>query len=121
MTSINKRALIERLAPTLGGIAQAGQALDAVLDVIVRAVATGDTVAVTGFGTFEPVHAAARHARNPQTNGTVIVPARIVPRFRPHQRFRDYAAGDRELPADAICIRKDPKGTYTQPADGAAA
>ena len=41
----------------------------------------GDTLVLKGFGTFKRKHVAAKTARNPQTGGTVAVPARSVLRF----------------------------------------
>ncbi|MEV7926070.1 HU family DNA-binding protein [Kitasatospora sp. NPDC088779] len=111
--TINKRVLIDRIAPVLGGRQPAARAIEAVLDAIVRAVVEGEPVAVTGFGTFEAVETASRNARNPKTGGRIVVPARRVPRFRPHSRFRDLADGRRDLPQDGSAIRKDPKGTHT--------
>ncbi|MFJ1706814.1 HU family DNA-binding protein [Kitasatospora sp. NPDC088346] len=109
---VNKNTLIERLAPQLGGRRAATAAVEAVLDTIVRAVVAGDTVSVTGFGAFEPVEHASRLARNPQTGEKVKVPARRVPRFRPHERFKDLADSRRALPMAGSSIRKDPKGTH---------
>jgi DNA-binding protein HU-beta len=41
----------------------------------------GDSLVLKGFGTFKRKHVAAKTARNPQTGGTVTVPARSVLRF----------------------------------------
>ncbi|MFJ6380165.1 HU family DNA-binding protein [Kitasatospora sp. NPDC092039] len=111
--TVNKRVLIDRIAPTLGGRRPAARAVEAILDVIVRAVVDGEQVSVTGFGTFQAVEIGSRTARNPKTGTVVQVPARRVPRFRPHARFRDFADGRRGVPQDGIAIRKDPKGTHT--------
>ncbi|MFJ6775582.1 HU family DNA-binding protein [Kitasatospora sp. NPDC091257] len=111
--TVNKRVLIDRIAPALGGRRPAALAVEAVLDVIVRAVVDGEQVSVTGFGTFQVVEIASRTARNPKTGDTMVVPARRVPRFRPHSRFRDFADGRRGVPQDGSAIRKDPKGTHT--------
>ncbi|MFF4819878.1 HU family DNA-binding protein [Kitasatospora sp. NPDC001309] len=117
--TVNKRVLIDRLAPVLGGRRPAALAIEGVFDAIVRAVVDGESVSVTGFGTFGAVQAATRNARNPQTGGTVVVPARRVPRFRAHERFRDLADGRRDLPQEGSAIRKDPKGTYTSRGEAA--
>ncbi len=117
--TVNKRVLIDRLAPALGGRRPAARAVEAVLDAIVRAVVDGEHVSVTGFGTFQAVEVASRSARNPQTGGRVVVPARRVPRFRAHERFRDFADGRREMPQEGSVTRKDPKGTYTSRGDAA--
>lgn len=52
------------------------------LALIERETATdGDSLVLKGFGTFKRKHVAAKQARNPQTGGTVTVPARSVLRF----------------------------------------
>jgi len=52
------------------------------LALIERETATdGDSLVLKGFGTFKRKHVAAKTARNPQTGGTVQVPARSVLRF----------------------------------------
>jgi len=64
---VNKAQLVEAIADKVGGRQQAAEAVDAVLDAIVRATVAGDRVSVTGFGSFEKVDRPARYARNPQT------------------------------------------------------
>ena len=49
---MNKAQLVEAIADKMGGRQQAADAVDAVLDAIVRAVVGGDRVSVTGFGSF---------------------------------------------------------------------
>lgn len=110
---MNKAQLVEALAPQLGGRKAAAEALDAVLDTIVRAVTAGDRVSVTGFGTFEPVERAARLARNPKTDEKVKVKATTVPRFRPGQGFKDLVSGTKKLPKTGPSVKKAPKGSVT--------
>lgn len=50
---MNKAQLIEAVTEKLGGRQQAADAIDAVLDAMVRAVAAGDRVSVRGVGSFE--------------------------------------------------------------------
>lgn len=84
-----------------------------------RTVVAGESVSITGFGAFEPVHHEARLARNPLTGGKVEVDARVLPRFRPHQGFKDLTSGARPLPEGISAIRKAPKGTYSNPKEAA--
>ncbi|MGW4696897.1 HU family DNA-binding protein [Kitasatospora cineracea] len=114
--AINKTALIERVALQLGSRRAAAEAVEAVLDTIVRAVVSGETVSVTSFGTFEATETSARRARNPKTGETFDLAARTVPRFRPHTRFREYTNRERALPEGGSAVRKDPKGTHTRAA-----
>ena len=52
---MNKAQLVEAIADKVGGRQQAAEAVDHVLDAIVRAVVAGERVSVTGFGSFEKV------------------------------------------------------------------
>ena len=51
---MNKAQLVEAIADKMGGRQQAADAVDHVLDAIVRAVVSGDRVSVTGFGSPSP-------------------------------------------------------------------
>ncbi len=57
---MNKSQLIEAVAAKLGGRQQAADAVDAVLDAMVRAVDAGERVSVTGIGSFEKADRSAR-------------------------------------------------------------
>ncbi|NEB71400.1 HU family DNA-binding protein, partial [Streptomyces fulvissimus] len=80
------------IADKVGGRQNAAEAVDAVLDAMVRAVVAGERVSVTGFGSFEKVDRPARYARNPQTGERVRVKKTSVPRFRAGQGFKDLVA-----------------------------
>ncbi|MDX3073042.1 HU family DNA-binding protein [Streptomyces sp. MI02-7b] len=111
---MNKAQLVEAIADKLGGRQQAAEAVDAVLDAIVRATVNGDRVSVTGFGSFERVERPARYARNPQTGERVRVKKTSVPRFRAGQGFKDLVSGTKKLPkAGEVSVKKAPKGSLT--------
>jgi DNA-binding protein HU-beta len=110
---VNKAQLVEAIADKLGGRQQAADAVDAVLDAIVRATVAGDRVSVTGFGSFEKVERPARYARNPQTGERVRVKKTSVPRFRAGQGFKDLVSGTKKLPKGDIAVKKAPKGSLT--------
>jgi len=87
---MNKGELIDAVASTTGeSKATTEKAVNATLDAIVDAVAGGDKVQITGFGTFEPRDRAARTARNPQTGAEIAVPATTVPAFKAGKSFKD--------------------------------
>ncbi len=87
---MNKGELIDAVASTTGeSKATTEKAVNATLDAIVEAVAGGDKVQITGFGTFEPRDRAARTARNPQTGAEIAVPATTVPAFKAGKSFKD--------------------------------
>ncbi|MEU1628396.1 HU family DNA-binding protein [Streptomyces sp. NPDC020096] len=110
---MNKAQLVEAIADKVGGRQQAAEAVDAVLDAIVRAVVGGDRVSVTGFGSFEKVDRPARYARNPQTGERVRVKKTSVPRFRAGQGFKDLVSGTKKLPKGEVAVKKAPKGSLT--------
>ncbi|MEU5113211.1 HU family DNA-binding protein [Streptomyces longwoodensis] len=112
---MNKAQLVEAIADKMGGRQQAADAVDAVLDAIVRAVVSGDRVSVTGFGSFEKVDRPARYARNPQTGERVRVKKTSVPRFRAGQGFKDLVSGSKKLPKNDIAVKKAPKGSLSGP------
>ena len=85
---MNKRDLIDAISGRLGDKKSATEAVNAVLDTIQSAVASGDKVAITGFGVFEKSERPARTARNPATGATIQVPKSSVPKFRPGADFK---------------------------------
>ncbi|GAA3085936.1 hypothetical protein GCM10020000_85590 [Streptomyces olivoverticillatus] len=76
---MNKAQLVDAVTDRLGGRQSAADAVDAVLDAIVRAVVGGDRVSITGFGSFEKVSRSARYARNPQTGERIRVKKDLSP------------------------------------------
>jgi DNA-binding protein HU-beta len=65
-----------------------------VLETIQSAVASGDKVAITGFGVFEKSERPARTARNPATGAPIEVAASSVPKFRAGADFKALVNGD---------------------------
>ncbi|MEU3890162.1 HU family DNA-binding protein [Streptomyces sp. NPDC029041] len=111
---MNKAQLVEAIADKMGGRQQAADAVDHVLDAIVRAVVSGERVSVTGFGSFEKVDRPARYARNPQTGERVRVKKTSVPRFRAGQGFKDLVSGSKKLPRGGeVSVKKAPKGSLS--------
>src|ERR1700681_1009664 len=85
---MNKRDLIDALSGRLGDKKSATEALNAVLETIQSVVASGDKVAITGFGVFEKSERPARTARNPATGATIEVPKSSAPKFRAGAGFK---------------------------------
>ena len=52
-------------------------------------LAKGDSVRITGFGTFEARQRAARTGRNPQTGEALEIPATTVPAFRAGKTLKE--------------------------------
>jgi DNA-binding protein HU-beta len=90
---MNKSQLVDALADRLDDRRVAATAVDALLQIVVDTVRSGDSVSLAGFGVFESRARAARTGRNPRTGETVDVPATTVPAFRPGTGFRNAVAG----------------------------
>ena len=87
---MNKGDLIGAVAETAGlSKADAGRALDAVIDSIKKALKKGETVSVVGFGTFSVRKRAARQGRNPQTGDTIKIKASKNPSFKAGKALKD--------------------------------
>ncbi|MDP4502955.1 HU family DNA-binding protein [Nonomuraea sp. NBC_00507] len=95
---MNKRELVEAIADRVGDRKTATEAVNAVIDAVQKAVASGDKVSITGFGAFEMVHKPARTARNPSTGAEINVPESWGPKFRPGSDFKELVnAGGRKV------------------------
>lgn len=79
-------ALIDRV-----GLKQieASASLRVVLDFIQESLEDGDTVQLTGFGTFSVKEKPERKGRNPSTGEEITIPARTVVRFKPGKLLKD--------------------------------
>jgi len=69
--------------------AQAKEAAEAFISVLQDALAAGDSVSLSGLGTFKLVKRAARDARNPRTGETIHVPACKTIKFIPSQKLKE--------------------------------
>lgn len=69
--------------------ADAGRALDAVIEVIKNALKEDDSVSLVGFGTFQVRKRAARQGRNPRTGQTIKIKASKVPSFKAGKALKD--------------------------------
>jgi DNA-binding protein HU-beta len=87
---MNKGDLINKIADGANlSKAQAGEALNAVLDGITDALKDGDKVTLIGFGTFSVSKREARTGRNPQTGETIQIAAKNVVKFKPGKELSD--------------------------------
>lgn len=81
---MNKGDLINQIADDAGlSKAQAGAALNSVLDSVAATLKKGDKVTLVGFGTFSVSKRAARTGRNPQTGQEIKIKAKNVVKFKP--------------------------------------
>lgn len=61
---------------------QANEAVDAIFDTIVKTLARGEEVGITGFGVFRTTKRAARMGVNPKTGEKIQIAASTKPKFR---------------------------------------
>ena len=110
---MNKSELLKALEVKLGSRKAAADALEAVVDTIIREVAKGGSVGITGFGTFEKVARAARTGRNPRTGETVRIRKTSVPKFRAGTQFKEYVAAPSKMPKSGAVGQRASAGTAT--------
>ena len=69
--------------------ADAGRALDAMVEGVTKGLKENGKVTLVGFGTFSAKKREARTGRNPQTGEAVKIPARTVPGFKAGNKLKD--------------------------------
>jgi len=80
---MNKAELIDAIAAKAGLTkADSKKALEAFIQATTEALASGDRVALVGFGSFSVSKRAARKGRNPQTGKEINIAAKSVVRFK---------------------------------------
>jgi DNA-binding protein HU-beta len=87
---MNKNDLVSAVADASElSKADAGRAVDAVVDAITAALKSGDTVTLVGFGTFTVRKRAARQGLNPQTREPIKIKASNNPAFKAGKALKD--------------------------------
>ena len=87
---MNKSELIEVIAKQADiSKAAAGRSLEAVIGAVKTTLKKGDSVTITGFGTFAVTKRKARTGRNPRTGAAIKIKASKVPKFRPGKGLKD--------------------------------
>lgn len=88
---MNKSELIADLAERAElSKADAGRALEALIDAVKASLHKGEDVALVGFGTFTVRNRAERTGRNPRTNEEIKIPASKVPAFKAGKALKDH-------------------------------
>ncbi len=87
---VNKSDLVEQVADKAGlSKADAGRALDAIIDAVSAALKRGDAVNLVGFGSFSVKARAARTGLNPRTKEAIQIPASNNPVFKAGKALKD--------------------------------
>ena len=90
---MNKPELIKALEEASGQSRAACEAVvDALPEVLLTVVKSGDSVTLPGFVKVDAKKREAREMRNPATGGTVKKPAQMVPAIKATKPFKDAIA-----------------------------
>jgi len=87
---MNKADLINAIAKEAEISKKASEvALNTFMAAVTKALKKGDSVVLTGFGTFSTMKRKARTGRNPQTGAEIKIPAKTAPKFKPGKALKD--------------------------------
>ena len=87
---MNKTDLIAAVAQSAGLTKKdTEKVLNAALESIAAALAQGDKVQISGFGSFEVKEREARVGRNPQTGEAMEIAASRIPAFKAGKALKD--------------------------------
>jgi len=90
---MNKTELIAAVAEAASlSKKDAEAAVNAMVDVITKALKKGDKVQLVGFGSYEVKTRAERLGRNPKTKEQIKIPASKVPVFKAGKALKDAVA-----------------------------
>jgi len=90
---MNKAEFAEKLAKKAGLTKKdAYKAIDGMIDLVTKALASNEAVNLTGFGKFEVRSRKATTRMNPQTGKKINVPAKVVPAFKPGKNLKTTVA-----------------------------
>jgi DNA-binding protein HU-beta len=91
---MTKAELMDVLAAKLGGTkAEAGRAVEAVIEALQEALARGDAIKLPGFGTFDVAERAASEGHNPRTGEKIAIPAAKVVKFKAGAALKKAVGG----------------------------
>ena len=91
---MTKADLVEKIAIQTGvSKNHTAVIIDGMLDAVCRALSEGQHLEIRGFGTFKVRERRARRARNPRSGTEVLVPAKLVPVFKPSKELKAHVMG----------------------------
>ena len=88
---MTKAELIKQLKEEAGlsSLAQAENAYNTMFSVLGKALKNGESIAISGFGSFKPVKRAARKGRNPRSGAEIQIPESTVVKFTPSKMLKE--------------------------------
>ena len=104
---MNKADLIDSVAAKLGHTKRdVTDIVESFIEETKKAVASGERVALSGFGIFEAQARKARLGRNPRPGETVQIKATKTPKFRAGAEFKAVVSGNKKAPAKKAPAKK---------------
>jgi DNA-binding protein HU-beta len=89
-TVLKTRELIQKLQETAPGTGERTQELlDLTTSIIGKILASGDSLSIQGFGTFETKKKEERVSVNPSTGSRWMIPPKFVPNFKPGTNLKE--------------------------------
>ena len=88
---MTKADIVKKLKEEAGlaTLAQAEAAYENLFAVIAGALKKGDSIAISGFGSFKPVKRAARKGRNPRSGAEIQIPESTAVKFTPGKALKE--------------------------------
>ena len=87
---MNKSQLIEALAQEINiSIRDASPITDTILNTMVEALASGDSIEIRGFGSFVVKEYDSYTGRNPKTGASIKVPPKKLPFFKVGKELKE--------------------------------
>lgn len=88
---MTKAELIEKIHAKSGlpTKAKTEATLDATIAAITESLAAGESITLTGFGSFKVTKRAARKGRNPRTGQEINIPPSSVVKFTPGKNLKE--------------------------------
>lgn len=92
---MTKTDLVEKIQASTGlPRKDAAAMLESVFSIMKESLEAGETIKISGFGSFVVSRKAARRGRNPQTGEAITIEARKVLTFKPGSVLRDAINGE---------------------------
>jgi DNA-binding protein HU-beta len=88
---MTKAELVKKLKEEAGldSLAQAENAYNTLFSLLGNTLKNGDSVSISGFGTFKPVKRAARKGRNPRTGEEIRIAESTSVKFTPGKTLKE--------------------------------
>ena len=63
--------------------------IDEFMDAVMNSLEKGENVYLRGFGTFEVIERKEKPGRDIANNTSVVIPAQMIPKFKPCKEFKE--------------------------------